>query len=564
MNKYIIAKNLTDQKLHEVEAHILGIRQRSQKIIERHWDLTNRQRDLTAKDGDSDATGSDKIHLNVGGTEIYALRETLTLIKGSRLEVLFSGRWDKQLLHDEKGCVFLDLDACYFKKIIEHLNLMSANKDGDKNNLNWPTFFDEDEQKTFDLYIDLFRLGKSSEGSKNNNCTLTAKSIKNNDVGLNSFEDLFQVIKNEVQELDEAEKNLDEMEKELDQVEKFVSFFITDDSVQQGEEYGIESECDNDNSISLTSVISDLGSITISSKPQQPHDSETGLIVNLWIDEEIISVKQSTLRACKGSPLADNFSDTEWVKNHTFKAGNGKRVVLMGHSNAFRSMINRLRLLSMMVPLDKLPSIKMNRDKSLEDVASKLFAGKEEFVLGEINIDSQIIGSQSEYYKIITWLEEVNKRGELKLLYRASLHGWSNDLFHSQCDEYSNTLVIVKTAEGYIFGGYSDQSWAGVDQFRLSSASFLFSLKCHAGLSPIKMKVKSDHEGKAVYCNSICGPVFGGGCDVYINSNLGMKVGYTNLSNTYEIPSGASNTFLTGKTGCDQLFDITELEVFQV
>ena len=78
-----------------------------------------------------------------------------------------------------------------------------------------------------------------------------------------------------------------------------------------------------------------------------------------------------------------------------------------------------------------LPGIKRNKDESLEDAISKLFADKVEFVLGEINMESQIIVSQSEYYKIVTLFKEANKRGEPKLLYRAYLYGWSNGSFHS-------------------------------------------------------------------------------------------------------------------------------------
>ena len=51
----------------------------------------------------SNIMDSDKIRLNVGGTEMYSTRETLTKIKGSRLEALFNGRWEDKLLRDEKG-----------------------------------------------------------------------------------------------------------------------------------------------------------------------------------------------------------------------------------------------------------------------------------------------------------------------------------------------------------------------------------------------------------------------------------------------------------------------------
>ena len=53
-----------------------------------------------------------------------------------------------------------------------------------------------------------------------------------------------------------------------------------------------------------------------------------------------------------------------------------------------------------------------------------------------------------------------NRTSPVKLCYRASLHGWSSQQFHQQCDGKVNTVVLVKV-ENYIFGGYTDQTWQG-------------------------------------------------------------------------------------------------------
>ena len=123
--------------------------------------------------------------------------------------------------------------------------------------------------------------------------------------------------------------------------------------------------------------------------------------------------------------------------------------------------------------------------------------------------------------------------------------------------------MIAKTVEGYRFGGYSDQSWGG-QGYKSSSSSFLFSLKCHAGLSPTKMKVKSGKEGNAINIQQRYGPIFGVNHDVWFGVNGSMKKGYFYLNDTYEVPSGVSKTFLTGKSGRDKSFSIEEVEVFEV
>ena len=48
-----------------------------------------------------------------------------------------------------------------------------------------------------------------------------------------------------------------------------------------------------------------------------------------------------------------------------------------------------------------------------------------------------------------------------KLLYRASEHGYTSESFHEYCDDKKPTLVIIKSSGGWIFGGYTTQSWSG-------------------------------------------------------------------------------------------------------
>ena len=60
--------------------------------------------------------------------------------------------------------------------------------------------------------------------------------------------------------------------------------------------------------------------------------------------------------------------------------------------------------------------------------------------------------------KMREWLGDYNWR----LLYRASEHGYTAKSFHECCDDVNGpTLVIIKSSEGWIFGGYTTQSWSG-------------------------------------------------------------------------------------------------------
>ncbi|KAL7531835.1 hypothetical protein ACHAWF_003926, partial [Thalassiosira exigua] len=64
-----------------------------------------------------DAADDDLMEVNAGGKVIAAKRSTLTQLKGTRLESLFSGRWDKALQRDGNGHIFLDVNPKCFGAI---------------------------------------------------------------------------------------------------------------------------------------------------------------------------------------------------------------------------------------------------------------------------------------------------------------------------------------------------------------------------------------------------------------------------------------------------------------
>jgi len=132
------------------------------------------------------------------------------------------------------------------------------------------------------------------------------------------------------------------------------------------------------------------------------------------------------------------------------------------------------------------------------------------------------------------------------------------------CDGKGATITVVKSSGGYMFGGYTDVAWSQSSTYKSSCTSFLFSLKCHAGLGPLKMDVKSGSNNHAVYHISGYGPTFGGGHDLCIVSNPNQSntnTSYTNTGHTYQLPDGVADyCFLTGARD----FGVAEYEVFQV
>ena len=75
----------------------------------------------------------------------------------------------------------------------------------------------------------------------------------------------------------------------------------------------------------------------------------------------------------------------------------------------------------------------------------------------EFLADTQIVNQQYDT-KLREWLGDDYK---WKLIYRASEHGYTAESFHEYCDDKGPTLIVIKSSGGWIFGGYTTQSWNG-------------------------------------------------------------------------------------------------------
>ena len=78
---------------------------------------------------------------------------------------------------------------------------------------------------------------------------------------------------------------------------------------------------------------------------------------------------------------------------------------------------------------------------------------------------SKIIEDKAYDGKLREWAGDY----KWKLLYRASENGPTSKAFHQCCDLKGPTLVVIKSTDGMIFGGFTTQSWSG---YSICSAVF--------------------------------------------------------------------------------------------
>uniref|UniRef100_A0A3Q2D4L6 Interferon-induced protein 44-like n=1 Tax=Cyprinodon variegatus TaxID=28743 RepID=A0A3Q2D4L6_CYPVA len=114
---------------------------------------------------------------------------------------------------------------------------------------------------------------------------------------------------------------------------------------------------------------------------------------------------------------------------------------------------------------------------------------------------------------------------KLKLLYKATVHGFTGAAFHQRCDNQSPTVSVGYNASGYVFGGYTSQPFSQSGQYVNDDQAFLFGF---TGGKLHKYPVTSAPHAVKMIGNS--GPYFGdslalvNGSKPVIYSNTGAQI----------------------------------------
>jgi hypothetical protein len=91
----------------------------------------------------------------------------------------------------------------------------------------------------------------------------------------------------------------------------------------------------------------------------------------------------------------------------------------------------------------------------------------------------------------------------LKLLFRGSEHGWSQNDFHIRCDDIGSTICLFKIKNGDCIGGYTNAKWTIDNKGAQDNDAMLFNLsQCR--------HYSSKQSGLDIFCSSQLGPCFTG------------------------------------------------------
>ena len=149
-------RSARDSPMQDLDSVILALDNRDTLLNERVQELNRNKHEIAQANGNLNVTGDDLVEINAGGKIIVAKRSTLIQIQGSRMEALFSGRWDKKVARDCHGRFFLDIDPTCFQAIVDYLNEMTiSSKDSPPS----PPSVDDEHKIILNHQLLLFGLG---------------------------------------------------------------------------------------------------------------------------------------------------------------------------------------------------------------------------------------------------------------------------------------------------------------------------------------------------------------------------------------------------------------------
>ncbi|XP_019386759.1 PREDICTED: interferon-induced protein 44-like isoform X2 [Crocodylus porosus] len=149
-------------------------------------------------------------------------------------------------------------------------------------------------------------------------------------------------------------------------------------------------------------------------------------------------------------------------------------------------------------------------------------------------------------------LKHLLRCSHLTLLYKGSVHGFTTGEFHAKCDNQGPTVTVVYNESGFIFGGFTSQSYVSIQKYLSDEEAFLFRLTEKEGVINSKIFV-CQIAANAVYVCSNSGPNFGNYFLITLNGNS-VSVAMNDNKN-YIAPAEE----LTGND-----FKLLECEVYRV
>ena len=157
--------------------------------------------------------------------------------------------------------------------------------------------------------------------------------------------------------------------------------------------------------------------------------------------------------------LTNNLKNVEEVnKNNDIKLQNLKQFTT--------------KLYNLFQDFKKNPIQNQNNNYPTEEMMLNMTKEQRYQILG---IQSDIVHTVNEILYISRWLSS-EKATKLDLKFKGPYYNFDATRFHLEYDNMVPCLVLIETYEGGRFGGFTNNTWKGENEYKSDSTAFLFSL----------------------------------------------------------------------------------------
>lgn len=149
------------------------------------------------------------------------------------------------------------------------------------------------------------------------------------------------------------------------------------------------------------------------------------------------------------------------------------------------------------------------------------------------------------------------------LIYSHSRDGSDSSTFHKLCENQGPTLTVIKCAKGFIFGGFTMESFSGHDNRIRDPNVFIYTLKNPHNIPPTKYLPREDMLQYSIFSHSTYGPLFGSG---NTNTDIGISGSnyFINFPNVFIDTTGKGFNTFTGSGKIGSFFPVSEVEVWKL
>src|SRR5690606_32454027 len=90
-------------------------------------------------------------------------------------------------------------------------------------------------------------------------------------------------------------------------------------------------------------------------------------------------------------------------------------------------------------------------------------------------------------FQLIKWLGVGYEDSEWEVAWKGSKDGFNSNIFHQKCNGVGETITVIRSTDGWLFGGYNPDSWNSNSTYGSNPRCFIFSLKNKDGKGPVKI-----------------------------------------------------------------------------